>query len=344
MAMTLAQLADQIGARIEPTGAGRQRVTGCATLEEAGPEQVAFLANPRYRAKLRETWAAGVIVGPDVEAEGVVRLVADDPYFAFRNAVIELHGWREQPAPGIHPGAIVDETAIVDDLCTIRPGAYVAPRARIGRRCVVHPGAYVGMDTVVGDDCVLHPGVVVYERCRLAARVTVHANAVIGGDGLGYATHDGAHHKIPAAGTVVIDDDVEIGAGCTIDRASVGVTSIGAGTKLAAQVAIGHGCRIGRHNLFVGQVGLAGSVTTGDHVVFGGQAGVAGHLHIGARARIAAQAGVMTDVPAGADYGGMPAGPLHEAKRIALAARRLPDFAQRLRRLERHLDLDAEDR
>jgi len=237
---------------------------------------------------------------------------------------------------------LIHETAIVDDLCTIRPGAYIAPRARVGRRCIVYPGVYVGKDAAIGDDCVLHPGVVIYDNCRLGARVTVHANAVIGGDGLGYATHAGAHHKIPAAGSVLIEDDVEIGAGCTIDCASVGVTSIGAGSKLAAQVAVGHGCRLGRHNLLVGQVGLAGSVTTGDHVVIGGQAGLAGHLHIGAGARIAARAGVMTDVPPGADYGGAPARPLSHAKRAVLAAQRLPDIAQRLQRLERHLGLNGE--
>lgn len=344
MAMKLDELAGRIGARLEPDSAGGQTITGCAGLDEAGPEHVTFLANPRYRDRLARTWAAAVIVGPDLELEPnaapAVRLVADDPYFAFREAMVALHGWREQPAPGIHPDAFVDPSAIVDELCTIRPGAYVAPGARIGRRCVIYPNVYVGKHAVVGDDCVLHPGVTIYERCRLGARVVLHAGVVIGGDGFGYATHNGVHHKLPAAGRVVVGDDVEMGAGCSVDRATTGVTAIGEGSKLSTHVAVGHGCRIGKHNLLVGQVGLAGSVSTGDHVVIGGQTGVAGHLHIGDRARVAAQSGVMTDLPPDGDYGGAPAQPLHDAKRNVLHGQRVPELARRLKRVEKQLGLD----
>lgn len=338
MAMTLKDLAGSIGARLEPPDAGELQVNGCAALADAGPDQVSFLTNPRYADQLATTSAAAVIVGDESQAIGKPRLIADDPYFAFRNAVVTLHGWRQQPEPGIHPQAFVDQTASVNDLCTIRPFAYVAPRARLGRRVIVYPNVYIGKDVVIGDDCVLYPNVAIYDHCELGDRVVLHAGCVIGQDGFGYATHQGEHHKIPQTGNVVIEDDVELGAGCSVDRAALGSTRIGRGTKASNGVTIGHGCGIGRYNLLVAQVGLAGSVTTGDHVAIGGQSGVAGHLHIGDRAQVAARSGVMADVPADARVGGNPAVALTEAKRAVLAAQHLPDLARRLKQIERRLD------
>ena len=261
---------------------------------------------------------------------------------------------------------------IVGSLCTIRPGVYVAPHARIGDRVILYPNVYIGKRAVIGNDCILHPGVCVYDRCTLGDRVTLHANTVIGQDGFGYATappppgsdnstlgqyagvaakpsdtdrngsvSDGGvssdgltHHKIPQAGHVVIDDDVELGANCSVDRATVGTTRIGAGTKISDNVVIGHGVKLGRHNLIVAQVGIAGSTTTGDYVSIGGQAGLAGHLRIGDRVRIAAAAKVMHDIPDGQEWGGIPAVPLTRAKRVILHQQRLPDLAERVQALE----------
>jgi UDP-3-O-[3-hydroxymyristoyl] glucosamine N-acyltransferase len=337
MALTLGELADRIHATLSEPAKADVPVTGCESLADADESHVSFLHHPKYLDQLRKTRAAAVIVAPNTEADGKTLLIADDPYYAFRNAAIELHGWRQQPHPGVHPDAYIDETAALADLCTIRPFAYIAPRARIGRRCIIYPGVYVGKDAIIGDDCILHPNVTVYDHCVLGNRVTLHAGCVIGQDGFGYATHNGTHHKIPTPGNAVIEDDVEMGATCSVDRATVGSTVIGQGTKFSNSVTIGHGCRVGKHNLFVAGVGLAGSVTTGDYVVMGGQVGVAGHLTIGDRVQIAAKSGVATDLPADEKYGGTPAVPLTQAKRQALAQQQLPDLIRRVKALEKQL-------
>ena len=189
----------------------------------------------------------------------------------------------------------------------------------------------------------LYPHVTVYDDCIIANRVTLHAGCSIGQDGFGYSTHavpgqEPVHHKIPQAGNVVIEDDVEMGANCSVDRATLGSTVIGAGTKFSNGVTIGHGCHVGPHNLFVAQVGLAGSVETGKHVVLGGQVGIAGHLKVGDRAQVAATSGVMKDVPPDSVYGGTPAIPLRETKRVVLYAQRLPDLAARIKTLEREIE------
>lgn len=344
MPLTLEELASAIGASLR--GDGKARVESCAPIDEAGPRQLSFLANRKYLSHLKTTRAAAVIIGARDVAEAPAHLpllVADDPYFAFRNAMVQLHSWRVQPAPGISPQAFVDATAVVGELCAIRPFAYIAPHARIGRRCVIYPGCYVGKGATLGDDCVLYPNVVIYDRCVLGDRVTLHAGTVIGQDGFGYATHpdergEPVHHKIPQAGQVIIEDDVELGANCAVDRATIGVTRIGRGTKTSDSVTIGHGSDVGPHNLLVAQVGIAGSVTTGKYVTMGGQVGVAGHLRIGDRVQIAAKAGVMHDLDAGKTYGGEPAVELSDAKRQILALARLPDLLATLRKLQRRVE------
>jgi len=319
MGVTLDELANHLGATLR--GDGSRQIARCEALDRAAGDGVSFVANPRYVGRLATTQAGAVIVHEDDAARApdhVNLLICDDPYFAFREVMVLLHGVPELP------GGVSDR-------------AFVDPTATIGDRCTIMPGAFVGAGAVVGDDCVLHPNVVIYHGCVIGDRVTLQAGCVIGQDGFGYATHGGEHHKIPPIGSVVIEDDVEMGAACTVDRATMGETRIGRGTKFSNAVTIGHGSQVGRFNLFVAQVGLAGSVTTGDYVVIGGQAGVAGHLTIGDRARIAAGAGVAGDVPAGIDVGGAPAVELSKAKRAALGMHRLPNVMQRLREIERRL-------
>jgi len=345
--MVLKELAERIGAQVRPAteaDAGRT-IERCATLAEAGADDLAFLANPKYAQQLQTTRAGAVIVGPDVSCDGRTLLVADDPYFAFRNAVVALHGFREHPAPsdaGAGPQrsekAVIDPSARLGDGCVVHPYAVICADVRIGRNCVVYPHVFIGPGTRIGDDCQIYPGVTIYDHCVIGDRVTLHAGCVIGQDGFGYATHDGAHHKIPQAGNVVIEDDVEMGAGCAVDRATIGSTVIGRGTKFSDQVAIGHGTKVGSHNLFVAQVGLAGSVQTGDHVVMGGKVGVAGHLKIGSGVRLAAISGVMSDIPDNAEYGGAPAMPWSEARRVLLNLQRLPALVDRVKKLEREID------
>lgn len=315
--MTVQELAQQIGAVV--VGDGGAVVTSMQTLEEAGPEQVSFLSNPRYEKLLATTRAAAVIAPQTARSKRVTLLRCEDPYYAFMQAVVLLHGHRQHPHKGVHPQAHVDSTATVGKETVIYPGAYVGPRAKIGRECILYPNA------VVYDDCVLHD------------RVTLHAGAVVGQDGFGYATHKGVHHKIPQAGIVIIEEDVEIGANVAVQRATLGSTVIGRGTKISDLVSLGHAVRIGGDGLLVSLVGIAGSTKIGHHVTIGGQAGVAGHLTLGDRVTIAARAGVINDVPDGTVLYGAPATPApHGRKSVALAAQ-LPELVERLRQLEKQV-------
>jgi UDP-3-O-[3-hydroxymyristoyl] glucosamine N-acyltransferase len=321
--MTLKELAEAIGAEVVG-GNADQVVDSVATLEDAREGQVSFLSNARYTRLLETTKASAVIVARNVRSERVALLRTPDPYYAFRQAMVRLHGFRRHPHEGIHPAAHVDPTATVGEGTVIYPGVYVGPRARIGR------------------DCILYPNVVVYDDCVLGDRVTLHANCSIGHDGFGYATaklpgEEVRHHKIPQAGNVVIEDDVELGAGCAVDRATLGSTVIGRGTKFSNLVAIGHGTRVGRHGLFVAMVGLAGSVKAGDYVTLAGQVGVAGHLEIGDRVTVGAQSGVMNDVPSGTTLVGSPAMPAGQARRVYTVFQQLPELLDRIRKLEQRL-------
>ncbi len=315
--MTAQQLADQIGATVNGDGSVELRAAG--TLEEAVAGEVSFLSNPRYMRKLHHTKASVVIASPGVGADHVTLLHTADPYLAFAKAMVLLHGFRKHPFSGAHAKAVVDPTA------TIGPGT------------VVYPGVYVGPRAVVGQDCILYPNVVIYVDCRLGDRVTIHAGSVIGQDGFGYATAKGEHHKIPQVGNVVIEDDVEIGANCAIDRATLGSTVIGRGTKFSNNVVIGHGSKIGAGGLFVAQVGVAGSTTIGHHATIGGQAGVAGHLKIGDNVNITAQAGVTENIDDQTTVIGFPAMPVEKGRRVYAALQQLPELLKRIKELEQQV-------
>lgn len=340
MTLTLAELARRIDATL--TGDGSVQVHACASLETAAAGEVSFLANPKYQRFLRSTHASAVILSPaDLPlARGLHLniLTADDPYFAFREAVVLLHGYRPQPAPGISPLAFVHPTATLGEGCHIGPFASIAEHAVLGKGCIVHSHTSIGAHTVLGEACILYPHVTLYDHITLGSRVIVHSGTVIGQDGYGFATHKGAHHKIPHPGTVVIEDDVELGANCCINRAAVGQTRIGAGTKIGSLVEIGHGVSIGRHNLIVAQTGIAGSTSTGDYVVMGGQTGIAGHLTIAPGTQIAAKSGVKESIPVAGQYGGIPAMPLTAAKRLVLALARLPEILTTVRDLKKRMD------
>ena len=333
--ITVAELAEHVGGEVR--GDGGLTLERCAALDEAGPTDLSFVAATRYHEQLRSTRAGCVILDARLADKHFERcaIVVGDVAFAFRNAVVKIHGFRPDPEVGVSPEAWIDETAELGPLCTIRPHVYIAPRARIGARVILYPGVYVGKESQIGDDCVLHPGVHVYARCRIGKRVVLHAGTSIGQDGFGYATarnpredHEGQeapmrHHPIPHIGGVDIGDDVEMGSNCSVDRGQLTDTVIGEGTKTSNNVVIGHGCRVGKHNLLVADVGLAGSVVTGDFVSIGGQAGVANHVRIGEGAQIAAGSKLMHDVPPGGKWGGMPAKPMMEVKREVLALARL---------------------
>lgn len=342
--MTLGELAKRIGARLVVAESSQSEVIieRCARLCDAGKGEVSFFVNPRYVDQLSKTEAEAVIVGPEVEYKGSALLVADDPYYAFREAMVALHGFKRHMGfvegsdeVVVHERSFVDSTAKIGEGTVIHAFAVVCEGAIIGRKCVIYPHTFIGPGVRLGDECAIFSNVAIYDGCELGDRVVLHGGTVIGQDGLGYAPHDGKHWKIPQVGNVVIGDDVEMGANCAVDCATMGSTIIGEGTKFSDGVTIGHGCHIGKHNLFVGQVGVAGSVITGDYVVMGGQVGVAGHLRIGDRVQIAADSGVMTDIPDDSQYGGTPAMPLTEAKRIHLHSVRLPSLVARVKKIER---------
>jgi UDP-3-O-[3-hydroxymyristoyl] glucosamine N-acyltransferase len=265
-----------------------------------------------------------------------------DPYFAFRQAMVLFHGFRQPEFDGIDSRANVDASAAIAAGVRIAAFATVSRHAAVGEGTVIYPGAYIGPGCRIGRDCTIYPNVTLYEGTILGDRVTVHAGSSIGHDGFGYATHKGEdgivrHEKIPQSGWVVLEDDVEIGACCAIDRATMGPTVIGAGTKFSNLVAIGHGTRLGKHCLFVAQSGIAGSVHVGNYCVFGGQAGVVGHISIGDGAKAAAQSGITGDVQAGQEVGGSPALPLAQTRRIWLSLSRLPQLRNAVRRLVREM-------
>jgi UDP-3-O-[3-hydroxymyristoyl] glucosamine N-acyltransferase len=329
----LGDLATAIGGTL--TGDGAAAITGVASLEEATAHDVSFLANDRYRKFMTETDAGAVIVATDYDGPGESLIRCDDPYFAFRNALIELYGWRKHPFTGISPQAAIDPIATVSPDAHIGPFVTVSAGATVGAGTVLYSGTFIGAGAVVGEDCICHANVSIYDGCVLGDRVTIHANSSIGQDGFGYATHDAAHHKIPATGNVILGDDVEIGACCAIDRATLGATTIGAGTKFSNHISIGHGSKMGKHCLMVAQSGIAGSTNVGNYVVFAAQCGSIGHITIGDGAKVGAQSGVIGDVEAGTEVLGSPAFPIQLMRRIAATYPKLPQMRSAVRRLER---------
>lgn len=344
MAIRLDELAQKIGATLH--GDGSAQVSSCAPIESAQVGQVSFLANRKYAAHLATTNATAVIVasGATVKA-GVAILEAVDPYFAFRQAMVALHGFRKHPAPinaaqnnnSISERAAIHPTARIGEACSVHAGAVIESGATLGARCVIYPNAYVGEGVQMGDDCIVYPGVCVYDGCVIGNRVTLHANTVIGSDGFGYATYKGRHEKIPQSGIVVIEDDVEIGSCCVIERAAMQETRIGAGTKFADLISIGHGTRIGKHCLLVSLVGISGSVDMGNYVVLGGQVGVTGHLSIGDGVQVAGKSAVVGDIAAGMRVAGVPAIESDKALRNHLVFRDLFDMSRKLKSLEREV-------
>ena len=328
--MKLSELAQQLGARLE--GDPELEITGVAGIEEAGPGQVTFVANPKYAPLARSTRAAAVLVEESFSAISTATLRIKNPYLAFARAIALLHPMPKY-APGIHPTAVIDATA------------------RLGRNC--HVGAYVviGANVTLGDDCVLLPHVVIYEGaqighrflahthavvregCRLGDDVILQNGAVIGADGFGFAKNDqGDWHKIPQSGITVLGDAVEVQTNASVDRPSVGQTRVDRGVKIDNLSQVGHGSSVGENTLLCSQAGLAGSTHVGRNVIVAGQVGVAGHCTIGDGAVLLAQAGVPGDVAPGMIVGGSPAMEQRLWLRCSAAMRRLPEMVKLLPR------------
>ncbi|HXG11758.1 MAG TPA: UDP-3-O-(3-hydroxymyristoyl)glucosamine N-acyltransferase [Gemmataceae bacterium] len=339
MQATVRELAALV--RGEVHGDGGLVITAARPLGQAQPGEITFVESERHARQLASCRASAAVVPVTLPADGLTLIRVADPLAAFITIVRHLHGRPEEPPPpGIDPRAVIHPTARLGEGVSVQPFAVVGEGSVLGARCRLHVGVVVGRYCRLGDDVVLHPHVVLYDGTVLGNRVVIHAHAVIGADGFGYRFQNGRHVKVPQLGQVEIGDDVEIGAGSTIDRGTFGATQIGEGTKIDNLVQVAHNCRIGRHNVLAGQVGIAGSSSTGDYVMLAGQVGVADHVHIGDRTLIGAQSGVARDVPAGARLLGSPAIPEAEQKRILLSLPKLPQMHRDLRRLQRHLGLE----
>ena len=335
----LSELARDVGGRV--IGDGQVLIRNVASIEEAGPGEITFLANPRYQSHLARCRASAVIVGPGIIKDDLVGeqgkgyVEVSDPYRAFAQ-ILQLVAPPVRYDKKVSLRACVDATASLGADVTLFPGVFVGPKVRVGRQTVLYPGVFLGEGVQVGDDCVLHPNVVVREGCRVGNRVILHPGVVVGSDGFGYAGQGKGRLKIPQLGIVDIQDDVEIGANSTIDRATFGKTVIGPGVKIDNLVQIAHNVLVGANSIIAAQVGIAGSTRIGKDCTLLGQAGVLNHLQIGDGVTIGPQSGIPRSVPSGVVLsGGIAAAPHHEWLKVMALLPQLPKLWKLVRSLEK---------
>jgi len=327
----LAELAECIEGELR--GDGEITITGVGHIEDADPGEITFADGPQLQPLCNTSRASALIVPPDVVVTDKPFIVTEDPRLAF-SKVLALFAPDRRPAPGVHATAVLGENVSLGRGVSVGAHCYIGDGAIIGDNTVVHPLAYIGAETLIGADCEIHPQVYVGARVQIGDRVTIHAGAAVGADGFGYLQTEYGHRKIPQIGTVIVEDDVEIGANSTVDRATVNATRVGAGTKIDDQVHVAHNVVMGRNCLLCGQVGIAGSVTIGDNVVMGGQAGINDHVTIGNNVILAAQTGVIGDIAEEGIYSGYPSRPHHQQLRAAAHTLRLPELVKRIKELE----------
>ncbi len=332
MNKTLSQLASMIGADVE--GDGDIVVTGVAALDEAGAGDLSFLANSKYEKLLDRTGAAAVVVGPAHRDTGAMpKLVMDNPYLGFARAVCIIRPLTH-PGHGVSDCANISEEATLSEDVTVMAGATIEAGAVIGSGSIIYSGAYIGRNAKIGAACVIYPNVTIREECVVGDRVVLQPNCVIGSDGFGYAQGPAGHQKFNQVGNVVIEDDVEVGSGTTIDRGALGSTTIGAGTKIDNLVQVAHNVTVGPHSMILSQVGISGSTKLGTGVVIAGQSGVAGHLEIGDGTVIGGRSGVTGNVGPGVTMSGYPLMEHREWLKAAVHIRHLSKMERRIKELE----------
>jgi UDP-3-O-[3-hydroxymyristoyl] glucosamine N-acyltransferase len=334
MQLTASELSSRIGAELR--GDGTVLLNRIAPIESAGPGDLSFIANKKYSKFLETTEASAVIAGKDAGSDSVTLLLHSNPYYAFMLAA-RIFSPPRAYEPGVHASANVSADAHVHETAHIGPGVTIEDGVSIGEGSAVLANCVVCAGSIVGDGCTIHPNVTIYDGTRIGNRVTIHGGTVIGCDGFGYATHNGIHHKIPQVGNVIIEDDVEIGANVTIDRATLGATQIGEGSKIDNLVQIAHNVVLGKGCIIVAQVGISGSTKLGSYVVAAGQAGIIGHLKIGDGAIIAAQSGVIRDIEPGNTVLGSPARDIIKSKKIEACLKRLPDALKDLSQIRKKM-------
>lgn len=340
--LTLSRIAELIDGRIlqgDPTA----EFTGLNALKDASANDVSFFGNAKYQKDFEASAAGAILVGLETDSSqvGMALIEVENPTWAFQKVVDHFIERAPAPTAGISPAATVDESAEVDATAVILAGARIEAGAKVGAGCFIGTNSVVGPLAVVGVDCHIRSGVVIEERCVLGDRVSVQSGAVIGSDGFGYEFIDGALQKIDQVGIVQVDDDVEIGANTTIDRARFGKTHIGRGTKIDNLVQIGHNVVVGQNSIIIAQTGIAGSTTIGNYVTIAAQSGVAGHLKVGDQVTLAGRTGVIKNLPDKGVYSGYPARPMREEQRTAARVQRLDKLIARVKALEDQLEGDA---
>jgi UDP-3-O-[3-hydroxymyristoyl] glucosamine N-acyltransferase len=334
--MKLKQIAAALGCELH--GDGEIEITGVAGMEYAAPDQLTFLANPKYAHKVKHTRAGAILIHAPLPDAPLACLISENPYLDFARA-LELFYQAPRPAPGVHPLAYVAESAVLGENPTIGPFAVIGERVRIGNNAIIHPHVVIYPGVEIGDDFLAHSGAVVREGCRIGNRVILQNNVVVGADGFGFAKRaDGTHYKIPQSGPAVIEDDVEIQSLSNIDRATVGETRVKRGAKIDSLVQVGHACVVGEDNIICAQTGLAGSSILGKNVLLAGQVGVSGHLTIHDNVVVYAQSGIGGDVPEGSVVSGSPAFDRAAWLRAVTAFPKLGEMVKTLRQLEKKVE------
>jgi UDP-3-O-[3-hydroxymyristoyl] glucosamine N-acyltransferase len=333
--MKLGEIAEKLGCQLR--GSQEIEISGVAGIEEAEKNELTFIANPKYLSQIKSTRAGAIVLSPKAPPTSIPTLISENPYLSFAQA-IELFYQPPEPVPGIHPTATIADSATLGENYSIGANTVIGEGVKLGDNAVLYPNVAIYPYAQIGDDFLAHAQSVVREYCRIGDRVILQNGAVVGSDGFGFAPNaDGSYYKIRQSGIAILEDDVELGANTCIDRATVGETLIGQGTKLDNLVQIGHGSRVGRHTIVAGQAGLAGSTRVGDHVMLGGQVGTAGHITIGDRAVATAQTGIARSVDPGKTISGSPEMDSALWKRNYILLKELPQLVDTIKRLEKEV-------
>lgn len=336
MQFQASQIAMLINGKVE--GDGQAMVASFGKIEEANEGELTFLANPKYEEFLYSTKASVVLINDGFELRQPVAATlirVSDAYTAFATLLSKYQEIIQQQLSGVQEPNYIAKTATYGEHVFIGAFAYLGEKVKIGNNTKIYPNAYIGDDVTIGDNCIIHPGVKIYHDCKLGNHIIIHAGTVVGSDGFGFAPQaDGSFKKIPQIGNVVIEDNVEIGANATIDRATIGSTLIKAGAKLDNLIQIGHNVEIGHSTVIAAQAGVSGSTKIGNGVLIGGQAGIVGHIQLGDGSKVNAQSGVSKSIEAGKAVTGSPAHDYTSALRSQAVSRKLPELEKRVKELE----------
>ncbi len=333
--MRLSQIAERVSGSVEGEDI---EISGINTLTEAIAGEITFLSNPRYARLVPDTKASAIIIDRKFPKPEIPVVRADNPYHATLMVVKLFYPEPEPRIKGIHPGAVITDTARLGQDAGIGPGVVIGENAVIGDRVSIGANTVIEANVEIGDDSFIHSRVTIRHDVKIGKRVIIHSGAVVGSEGFGFAPVEGRFEKIPQVGTVVVEDDVDIGANTCIDRAFLGVTRICQGAKLDNLIQIAHNVEVGAHTVIAAQTGISGSTRIGQGVMMGGQVGTVGHIEIGDGVKVGAQSGVSKDTPPGITIFGYPARPIMETKRIEASLRKLPEMLKQLARLEKTVE------